>query len=45
MGFSKLYHTRATPSVFIDYDIIKRIKGELKIIKVIFEREGKMIRW
>lgn len=42
MSFSKLHHTRATPSVFIDYDIIKGIKGELKIIKLIFERTA---RW
>lgn len=42
MSFSKLHHTRAAPSVFIDYDIIKGIKGELKIIKLIFERTA---RW
>lgn len=42
MSSSKLHHTRATPSVFIDYDIIKRIKGKLKIIKLIFERTA---RW
>lgn len=42
MSSSKLHHTRAAPSVFIDYDIIKEIKGELKIIKLIFERTA---RW